>query len=147
MKIKMTALAVSAALLMTAAAAQPTLTGTDLIVALAKARAVTLDPRALTMAGRLQMADFAKQLRLSPAVMMELRSTANKPVPALLATRAVLESVTGKAITDAQVAAFLQANPTLAVTDLASLSAFINNPGAANNAVQRAQTAVTPTGA
>ncbi len=152
MHMKNKAFAVLGAALLTSAVAQgkpaaTTLTGTEVIRALASARGINVDPSVLRGTNVARLTALARDLRITLTVLLQLRAKINTPVSPVLATRAVLESVTGRTVTEAQAVALVRNNPTLAVNNEATLSNFISNPAAANAAVDIAQKPVTPTGA
>ncbi|GHF42562.1 hypothetical protein HNQ07_002107 [Deinococcus metalli] len=143
----------TAALVTTVAAAQTsTISGFAALALIGKARGVALNPAALqaVKAGTPAYDALLKSLRVSPAVLSNLLTYGNKPAPTLLLTRAVLESASGKVLTDAQVGALIAANPDMAVTSAESLTSAISNPttlALANSAAKNATSPVTPRGA
>jgi hypothetical protein len=142
----------TAALVTTVAAAQTsTISGYAALVLIGKARGIALTPAALQAmkAGSPAYDALLKSLRVSPDVLGNLLTFGNKPAPVLLLTRAVLESASGKVLTDAQVSAMIAANPDMAVTSADSLTSVISNPttlALANTAARNASSPVTPRG-
>ncbi|WP_027481681.1 hypothetical protein [Deinococcus pimensis] len=145
-KLKTLTLVATAALLSGVSLAAEALTGTDVIIALAKAKGVTITAAQIAALSP-DSPNFKRllsQLKVSPAVLTALVARPNTPVSAVLVTRAVLEAATGKTLTDAQVAALIAANPNLAVNDMTQLNNIIQNPAAANKAADQALKPVTP---
>lgn len=149
------ALTTSVTLVAQAAPAAGTLTAQQLINTLASARGVHLSPRDLvsvrtpSSAGPAVLGALAGKLRVDLALMVALVATGPGPVSPLLATRAVLESVSGKPLTGAQVNQILAKNPGMLVTSLASLSQMVSNINTLaniNRAVELATQPVTPFG-
>ncbi|GGL96460.1 hypothetical protein [Deinococcus aerophilus] len=128
-------------------------TGYQAIVTLGNARGITpaLTEDALK-ALKVNTAAYKvvnEKLRISPDVFSRLFAAGNTAVPVVLLTRAVLESATGKTLTDAAVAELIRQNPSIAVTNTASLITLIANTELAtlaNAAAALATQPITPRG-
>lgn len=138
------ALAVLAALSAPALAQPAALTGTSLLLTLARLKGVPLT--AADLARPEVVATLAARLGLTPDVTLALVRAGSAPINASLATTAVLQSATGKPVTPDQVAALLAKTPSLAVSSLEGALALASNPTAANDLATAAQTPVTPRG-
>lgn len=144
--------ALALSLLAPNAFAQDTLTGADVILALAAARGVTLTPAEIAdiragkvLPGGQLFNKLRTQLRVSANVFATLATNATNAVRPNVVTQAVLESATGKTLTTAQVQSIVASNPAIAVDNIAELNALITNPQQANTVVAQAQQSATPT--
>ena len=111
-------------------------TGVQVIIALAKARGLTLSAaqvNAITLKGAAfinspAFASLALQLRVSDSVLNSLVSNASAAVSPTLAFRALLEATTGKAVSEAAAEAFLAKHPELKDMDVASFGSAVSDP-------------------
>jgi hypothetical protein len=151
----LTALTLTTPLVAAARPAQSGVTGAQLIATLAAARGVKLAPadlvafRSPTAAGASRLASLAGKLRIGAGVMSQLTKNAVTPVPALLATQAVMESISGKTLNTDLVRLLVARNPGMLVTSLASLRELVadaNTLANMNAALVNAGKPVTPLG-
>lgn len=116
--------------------ARAPITGVQVIIALAKARGMTLSAaqvNAITLKGAAfinspEFASLALQLRVSDSVLNSLVSNASAAVSPTLALRALLEATTGKTVTEAAAEAFLAKHPELKDMDVASFGSAVSDP-------------------
>jgi len=120
--LSLTALAAfTAPTIVMAQPAQAPLTGSQVIITLAKAKGVVLTPAQIVAIQR-NPAAFAKspaftlmskKLGLTPTLMAALVTNANAAVAPVLAVQAFVQSTTGKTLTDAAAQGFIAAHPEL----------------------------------
>lgn len=140
-----------------AASVTTTLTGLDLLISLAKARgaplsastqaAIRQDPKAFLRSP--ESLTLQLKLRLDRQLFAALIRNATQLISSDLATRAALETITGRPISNGQIKALLKSNPKFNVTNAASLAGLLNDPGTlteANAALTAAGTPVTARG-
>lgn len=112
------------------------LTGFQVLSAIANARGVSLDSSIGTAmlyhpASYLKTPEapvLAEQLRVTPEVFSALVNSAGIPVTTLLATQAVMQAQTGRALLLAEIALLIKNNPQLAVINIATFRAIISDP-------------------
>ena len=134
-----------------------TVTGLQVLTAIANARGVTLEAsvgKAMLQGPSSYLktpdaASRAEELRLTPDVFSALVNNAGVSVTTLLASQAVAQALSGKALLLAEIKLLLQKNPQLAVINIAVLRNIINDPvvlARINDIILKARTPVTARG-
>ncbi|GGR58559.1 hypothetical protein GCM10008959_20310 [Deinococcus seoulensis] len=133
-----------------AQSAANSVSGYAALLSIAGARGVFLSLATLEKLTPAQFKEQASKLRISEEAFKQLFDRKFNAAPMEFVVRAVLESATGKTLTNEGVKRLIAENPSLvAVNNLSQLATLINNPAAAtiaNRAATLATAPVTPRG-